>query len=107
TADCTLTWSARSSSPPKVGRLLAVVAGARSRVEAQPEDAVLTAPSPGPALGPDETRRFREAVLVHADAAYNLALRLARRPDVAEDLVQDAFVRALAAFGGYRGGDGR
>jgi len=76
-------------------------------VEAQPEDAVLTAPSPGPALGPDETRRFREAVLVHADAAYNLALRLARRSDVAEDLVQDAFVRALAAFGGYRGGDGR
>jgi RNA polymerase sigma factor (sigma-70 family) len=58
-------------------------------------------------LSPEQTRRFREVVLVHADAAYNLALRLSRRPDVAEDIVNDAYVRALGAFSNYRGGDGR
>jgi RNA polymerase sigma factor (sigma-70 family) len=61
---------------------------------------------PGP-LSPDETRRFREVVLVHADAAYNLALRLSRQPEVAEDIVNDAYVRALGGFANYRGGDGR
>jgi RNA polymerase sigma-70 factor (ECF subfamily) len=68
---------------------------------------VLTTPPAGGGLSPDDTRRFREAVLAHADAAYNLALRLSRRPDVAEDLVHDAYVRALAGFASYRGGDGR
>ena len=66
------------------------------------------APTAGPGpLSPEQTRRFREVVLVHADAAYNLALRLSRRPDVAEDIVNDAYVRALGAFSNYRGGDGR
>lgn len=74
------------------------------------ETSVLTPAAPttgaGP-LSPDQTRRFREVVLVHADAAYNLALRLSRRPEVAEDIVNDAYVRALGAFSNYRGGDGR
>jgi RNA polymerase sigma-70 factor (ECF subfamily) len=81
-----------------------------SPAEERLETAVLTpaAPTarPGP-LSPEQTRRFREVVLVHADAAYNLALRLSRRPDVAEDIVNDAYVRALGAFSNYRGGDGR
>ena len=51
--------------------------------------------------------RFEDVAMPHAGAAYNLAYRLSRRPDVAEDIVHDAFVRALAAFDGYRGGDGR
>jgi len=58
-------------------------------------------------LSPEQTRRFREVVLVHADAAYNLALRLSRQPEVAEDIVNDAYVRALGGFANYRGGDGR
>jgi RNA polymerase sigma factor (sigma-70 family) len=58
-------------------------------------------------LSPEQTRRFREVVLVHSDAAYNLALRLSRRPEVAEDIVSDAYVRALGGFANYRGGDGR
>lgn len=82
----------------------------RSPAEERLEIAVLTPASPtarpGP-LSPEQTRRFREVVLVHADAAYNLALRLSRRPDVAEDIVNDAYVRALGAFSNYRGGDGR
>lgn len=62
--------------------------------------------APGP-LSPDQTRRFREVVLAHADAAYNLALRLSRRPEVAEDIVNDAYIRALGGFAEFRGGDGR
>jgi RNA polymerase sigma factor (sigma-70 family) len=79
------------------------------REEARFEAPVLTAepPKPNRALTPDDARRFRAVVLVHADAAYNLALRLSRRPDVAEDIVHDAYVRALAGFAGYRGGDAR
>lgn len=65
------------------------------------------APKPSRPLSPDEARRFRSVVLAHADAAYNLALRLTRRPDLAEDIVHDAYVRALAGFAGFRGGDGR
>jgi RNA polymerase sigma factor (sigma-70 family) len=91
------------------GASAAQVVEARFPAEKRRESLVLTsAPASAPSpLSPDEARRFREVVLSHADAAYNLALRLARREDVAEDIVHDAYVRALAAFRGYRGGDGR
>jgi RNA polymerase sigma-70 factor (ECF subfamily) len=48
---------------------------------------------------------FEQSALPHLDAAHNLAYWLVRsRPD-AEDIVQDAFVRAFRAFGTFRGGD--
>ena len=50
---------------------------------------------------------FDEVVLPHLDAAYNLARWLVRDPTLAQDVVQDAAVRALSYFGSYRGGDGR
>jgi RNA polymerase sigma factor (sigma-70 family) len=50
---------------------------------------------------------FEQVVLPHLDAAYNLARWLVRDPTLAEDVVQDAAVRALGYFGSYRGGDGR
>lgn len=46
-------------------------------------------------------------MLPHADAAYNLALRLTREPAGAEDVTHDAFVRALAGLDGFRGGESR
>ena len=55
----------------------------------------------------DARRRFAALALPHADAAYNLALRLARSPEIAEDIVQDAYVRALSGFDAFRGGDPR
>lgn len=51
--------------------------------------------------------RFEEALLPHLDAAYNLARYLLRDPHEAEDAVQDAWVRAVRHFGGFRGGDAR
>jgi RNA polymerase sigma-70 factor (ECF subfamily) len=50
---------------------------------------------------------FEQVVLPHLDAAYNLARWLVRDPTLAEDVVQDAAVRALGYFSSYRGGDGR
>jgi RNA polymerase sigma-70 factor (ECF subfamily) len=50
---------------------------------------------------------FEKAVLPHLNAAYNLARWLTRNDRDAEDVVQDAYVRALRFFGGFRGDDGR
>jgi len=43
--------------------------------------------------------------LPHLDAAYNLARWLSRSPADAEDIVQDAMLRAYRAFDGVRGND--
>lgn len=46
-------------------------------------------------------------MLPHLAAAFNLARWLARTDHDAEDLVQDAYLRALKAYDSFRGGDGR
>ena len=51
--------------------------------------------------------RFEQVVLPHMDAAYNLARWLTRNDHDAQDVVQEAYLRALRFFGGFRGGDGR
>ena len=56
---------------------------------------------------PDKLSRFEEAILPHLDAAYNLARWLMRNEADADDAVQDACLRALRFFAGFRGGDGR
>ena len=43
----------------------------------------------------------------HLDAAYNLARWLVRNEADAEDVVQEAYLRAISHFAGFRGGDGR
>ena len=50
---------------------------------------------------------FEKAVLPHLNAAYNLARWLTRNDQDAEDVVQDAYLRALRFFAGFRGDDGR
>ena len=63
--------------------------------------------SPRRQLSPEQLDRFHETVLPYLDAAYNLARYLVRDPHGAEDAVQEAFLRAIRHFGGFRGGDGR
>jgi RNA polymerase sigma-70 factor (ECF subfamily) len=58
---------------------------------------------------PEENQilNFEQAVLPHLDAAYNLARWLTHNQQDAEDVVQDAFLRAVRFFPGFRGGDPR
>jgi RNA polymerase sigma factor (sigma-70 family) len=51
--------------------------------------------------------RFEEVALPHLPAAYNLARWLVRNDQDAEDIVQEAYLRAFKFFGGYRGGESR
>jgi RNA polymerase sigma factor (sigma-70 family) len=50
---------------------------------------------------------FEEAVMPHLDAAYNLARWLMRNEHDAQDMVQEAYLRALRFFGGFHGTDAR
>jgi RNA polymerase sigma-70 factor, ECF subfamily len=50
---------------------------------------------------------FAQVVLPHLDAAYNLARWLVGNDVDAEDVVRDAYVRALRYFATFRGADGR
>jgi RNA polymerase sigma-70 factor (ECF subfamily) len=51
--------------------------------------------------------RFELSVLPHMGAAYNLARWLIRNEHDAEDVVQDAYMRAYRFFDSFHGGDGR
>jgi RNA polymerase sigma factor (sigma-70 family) len=52
-------------------------------------------------------RSFEEVVLPHLDAAFNYARWLTRSEADAEDVVQDAYVRAFKFFSSFRGDDAR
>ena len=75
---------------------------ARTGQRGRPALSLVAASSPG-----DGDGTFHAAVLPHLDAAYNLARFLTRDADAADDIVQEAFLRAFRGFDGYRGGDAR
>ncbi len=50
---------------------------------------------------------FERVFMPHLDGAYNLARWLLRNDADAEDVVQEAYLRALRFAGNYRGGDAR
>jgi RNA polymerase sigma-70 factor (ECF subfamily) len=51
--------------------------------------------------------RFEQTVLPHLDAAYNLARWLTRNDQDAQDVTQEACLRAFRFFDGYQGGNMR
>src|SRR5689334_21622630 len=54
-----------------------------------------------------ELASFEEAMLPHMDAAHNLARWLLRNEQDAQDVVQEAYLRAFKSFGGFHGSNGR
>jgi len=55
----------------------------------------------------DRRARFEAQALPHLDAAANLARWLTRSGADADDIVQEAMLRAYRSFDGFRGGDMR
>ena len=55
----------------------------------------------------EKRSRFEELCLPHLDAAYNLAYSLVGRDHDAQDIVQEAYIRALKGFKGLRGDNAR
>ncbi len=50
---------------------------------------------------------FEAVMLPHMDAAHNLAKWLLRNEEDAQDVVQEAYLRAFKSFGGFHGSNGR
>ena len=52
-------------------------------------------------------QRFQTLMLPHLDSAFNLARWLTRSQHEAEDIVQEAYLRAFKFFDSFHGEDGR
>ena len=58
-------------------------------------------------MGTPRAEQFDTLIMPHLDDAYTLACYLLRNEHDAQDVVQDASLRAFRYFDGYRGGDAR
>jgi RNA polymerase sigma factor (sigma-70 family) len=54
-----------------------------------------------------ERSQFEELFLPHLDAAYNLARWIVGRDQDAQDVVQEAYLRAMKGLAGFRGSNSR
>ncbi len=56
---------------------------------------------------PSRLPLFEQAIVPHLNAAYNLARWLTGHDQDAQDVVQEAYLRAFRSFDGFHGTDGR
>jgi RNA polymerase sigma-70 factor (ECF subfamily) len=91
----------RSGARPAAGGSASTVSGLRGQAlgDSSGTAALLPRPSGAP--------RFRDLVAPHIDAAYSLARYLARDPVAAEDIAQEALLKAFRNFESLRGDDVR
>src|SRR5260370_28985017 len=56
---------------------------------------------------PAKLALFEQTIVPHMNAAYNIALWLIRNAHDAEDVVQEAYLRAFRFFSGFNGNDAK
>ncbi|KAB1072495.1 sigma-70 family RNA polymerase sigma factor [Methylobacterium planeticum] len=103
-------WIAAARAHLAVPRCVLVVAASVRTEPLSPAAGAGRRRDPGSLSAPAPSHAgtaFHDVVLPHLDAAYNLARFLTRDADAADDIVQEAFLRAFRAFDGFRGGDPR
>ena len=86
------------------------MATANSQTESDSGNSMLGAGGKAPELRPvikQDVASFEEALLPHLDAAHNLARWLLRNEQDAQDVVQEAYLRAFKSFSGFHGSNGR
>ena len=101
-------FSRLAASGLRVLAAMAASAGAKRRVAASTILASERVAAQRQTTGTTDTlARFQRDIVPQLDAAYNFARFLSRDADAAQDIVQEAFLRAYRSFDGYQGGDSR
>jgi RNA polymerase sigma-70 factor (ECF subfamily) len=94
--------------PPPANRMVGLCNARRAYKKwSKPSSSEETPLPKDPLLSPNQLARFEQVVLPHLDSAYNLARWLTGNDHNAEDVVQDAYLRAVKFFSSFRGGDAR
>jgi RNA polymerase sigma-70 factor (ECF subfamily) len=83
---------------------ITVAIGRQSRASGARESSICELPTMDEA---SKLALFEQAIVPHLNAAHNLARWLTRDRQDAEDVVQEAYLRAFRFFDGFHGGDGR
>ncbi len=115
----TVDLKAMSTLDPAVAAMYEASPGAANGSAPAPPASAATAEEVGPAAGPetedaaldvaaetveDRRLRFERDAMQYVDQLYSAAMRMARNPSDAEDLVQEAYTKAFSAFHQYKPG---